>query len=574
MTGAGLLWASVCAERRVLLLGSLAASVWTGCGVALAPLLAWTVEAGVARREGRALVVGLGVLAALTVAEALAGAARHLCAVRADYAAMARLRVRLLEHALRLDGRLAAAHPSPELLARSTNDVRAIGVGLDCIPHTVGYVVAVAVTAGVLVATDLRLALMVLAPVPVAVVVMWRAAVRHRSRTRTLNAALGALTATIEDVVAGLAVVRGLGAEATLHARAAAGIGAARRAGVGVGRSRANVEPVVAALPLAGMLLVVALGGPLAIDAQLSVGELVAAASYAVLLATPVSVLGERILTVQQARAAADRIIEVLRSEPDVAEPLRPRPLPRRAAASGPGLRVDGVRFRYGPDAPWILDGLSLRVEPGERVALVGATGAGKSTLAALLLRRYDPVQGCILLAGADLRTLALHDLRGAVGHVAQCPVLFDEDVEDNVRLGAPDADAGEVRRALRVAQAGFAHRRREALGSGGGRLSGGQRQRLALARALVTRPRLLVADEPTSALDVATERALLTAWRAELAGVTQLVVSSRPAVLAAVDRVAVLDGGRIAAEGRHRDLANRASYRALLALDSPEIAA
>ena len=574
MTGAALLRDALRAERRVLALGSLAALVWMGCGIALAPLLAWVVQHGVAQGERRALAVGLGLVAVLTVVEALAGAARHLCAIRADYVAMARLRLRLLDRALRLDGRQAAAHPSPELLARSTNDVRAIGRALDCVPHTVGYLVAVVVTGAVIVATDPRLALMVLAPVPVAVVAMWRAALRHRSRTRALNAALGPVTAIAEDAVAGLPVVRGLGAEATVHARAGASIGAARRAGVALGRSRATVEPVVTALPLAGMLLVVALGGPLALRAELSVGDLVAAAGYAVLLATPVSVLGERVLTFQQARAAADRIVEVLRSEPGVAEPERPRPLPPHGEAPGPELRLEGVRFRYGPDEPWLLDGLCLRVAPGERVGIVGATGAGKSTLAALLLRRFDPVHGRVLLGGTDLRELALDDLRATVGHVAQRPVLFDERIEENLRLGAPDAGQHDLRRALRVAQAGFAQGREEPLGSGAGRLSGGQRQRLALARTLVTRPRLLVLDEPTSALDAATEQALLAAWREELAGVTQLVISTRPAVLAALDRVVVLANGRVVAEGHHRDLVRDASYRELLALDSAPLAA
>jgi ATP-binding cassette subfamily B protein len=558
----------------VLLLGALSASIWMGCGVALAPLLAWVVEVGVAQGERGALLLGLGLVAALTVTEALTGAARHLCAVRADYVTMARLRLRLLDHALRVDGRQATVHPSPELLARSTNDVRAMGLALDCIPHTFGYIVAVLVTAGILVATDPRLALMVLGPVPVTAVAMWRAGVRHRGRTRALNAALGPVTATAEDAVAGLPVVRGLGAEATVHARAAASIGAARLAGVRLGRSRADIEPVVSTLPLAGMLLVVGLGGPLAIGGELSVGELIAAGGYAVLLATPVSVLGERVLTFQQALAAADRIVEVLRSEPDVADPARPRPLPPRAAGAGPALVVDRVRFRYGPGEPWVLDDLCLTLEAGERVALVGATGSGKSTLAALLLRRFDPVAGRIVLDGTDLRTLALEDLRATVGHVPQRPALFDERVEDNLLLGAPHAPGHEVRRALHVAQAGFARGREEPLGSGGARLSGGQRQRLALARTLVARPRLLVADEPTSALDAATERALLAAWRDELPGMTQLLISNRPAVLSAVDRVVLLNGGRIVLEGRHRDLAAKAPYRDLLALQGMEVAA
>jgi ATP-binding cassette subfamily B protein len=286
------------------------------------------------------------------------------------------------------------------------------------------------------------------------------------------------------------------------------------------------------------------------------------------MLVWPLRVLGQRVTTLQKALAASSRITEVLEAEPQLREPRHPAEL----EAHG-DIRLDGVRFGHEGDR-FVLDGLDLHVAPGESLALVGATGSGKSTVAGLLARLYDPEEGRVLLDGHDLRELRIADVRRAVALVFEETFLFSESVRENIRLGRPDASNADVVRAAELAGAAafvddLPDGYETVLGERGFSLSGGQRQRIAIARAILADPAVLVLDDATSAVDATKEHEIRAALGEVMAGRTTLVIAHRPATIALADRVAVLEGGRIVEEGTHEELIARSPrYRELLALE------
>jgi ATP-binding cassette subfamily B protein len=306
------------------------------------------------------------------------------------------------------------------------------------------------------------------------------------------------------------------------------------------------------------------------ISGSLSLGSFVAFNAYVVMLVWPLRILGQRVSTLQKALAASARITEVLETEPRLREPRHPRELDRSVRGD---VRLDGVRFGHEGDKP-VLDGLELDLRAGESVALVGATGSGKSTVAGLLARLYDPDDGRVLLDGLDLRELRLVDVRRAVALVFEETFLFTESVRENIRFGRPDADDDAVARAAVLAgAAGFIAALPDAydtvLGERGFSLSGGQRQRIAIARAILADPAVLVLDDATSAVDASKEHEIRAALGEVMRGRTTLVIAHRPATIALADRVALLERGRIVEQGTHAELLGRsARYRALLALE------
>jgi ATP-binding cassette subfamily B protein len=285
----------------------------------------------------------------------------------------------------------------------------------------------------------------------------------------------------------------------------------------------------------------------------------------------PILSLGFLFAQAQEAASACDRIGELLDEPFTVTDSPGARP---RAIGSPARLRLEGVGFRYPGSRDPVLAGIDLDVAPGETVALVGATGSGKTTLTALVPRLYDVTAGRVTLDGVDVRDLPLEQLRRVVATAFEDATLFSMSVRENLTLGRPDASEDDVEEALRVAQAGFVHDLPWGLstriGEQGLSLSGGQRQRLALARAVLGRPSVLVLDDPLSALDVHTEALVETALREVLAETTALVVAHRPSTVLLADRVALLEDGRISAIGTHSQLlAEAPAYRDLLAQES-----
>ncbi len=322
------------------------------------------------------------------------------------------------------------------------------------------------------------------------------------------------------------------------------------------------------------LLSTILLVGSLAVArGELTIGELVAFVALLLMLVWPVDSLGWLLTVGQEAATAADRLYEVMDTEPSIVD--RPG-----AATSheGPGrLRFENVSFQYpGAQRP-VLHGIDLDIAPGETVALVGVTGSGKTTLTALVPRLYDVGGGRITLDGRDVRDLTLPALRTIMSTAFEDPTLFSASVRENLTLGRPDATDDEIAEALRIAQAAFVHDLPWGLdtriGEQGLSLSGGQRQRLALARAVIGRPRVLVLDDPLSALDVHTEALVEEALARVLAGTTALLVVHRPSTVALADRVALLEGGTITAVGTHSELmATVPSYRAVLSASAEEV--
>ncbi len=404
-------------------------------------------------------------------------------------------------------------------------------------------------------------------------------AVQHFQRQYTLLSRqaqdqAGQVATQVEESAAGLRTIKAFGREDYVFDRFDQQARALRDLGVDKVVVSSKFWTLLEVIPNLTLILVVAGGAYAAGHHLVTLGTLVAFVTLMLSLIWPLSALGFLLSATQEAMTAADRITEIFRAPVEITDGADPLPPSGR-------LELQEVGFRFtaaaGPDAPWVLRGVNLTVEPGETVALVGATGSGKSVLAMLVSRLYDVSAGQILIGGRDIRSLTLTALRSAVITAFDDPTLFSMSVAENLRLGRPDADDMDLARALDVASANFVYDLPAGLdtriGEQGMSLSGGQRQRLSLARALVAAPTILVLDDTLSALDVHTEAAVTAALRRvlrdEAAPITTLVVANRASTVALADRVALIEDGTVTAVGTHAELlATMPRYRNLLAAD------
>ncbi|MFJ5974392.1 ABC transporter ATP-binding protein [Streptomyces sp. NPDC093060] len=452
-----------------------------------------------------------------------------------------------------------------QLMGRATSDlnvVYSLVVTLPALLTELTTLVAVLVAMTVL-SVPLTLVSLAMAPA------LW--ALARRSHPRMLAASwraqdrTAAVAGVVQSSVAGVQLVKGHGQERQETARFTAAARELYAVRLRLNRLIARYQPALQAVPALAQVAALFLGGWLAVHGRLSLGAFVAFSMYLTQLAGPVSTLAGLVGVVQQGAAAVGRVLDVTDAGPRHADGALGLP------GDGPlAVEFDGVGFRYEPDRA-VLDGLSLRIEPGETVAVVGGPGTGKSTLALLLARFHEAQSGAVRVGGTDVRDLGLDALRGALAVVPEETFLFAGSVRDNIVLGRPDADEDAVRAAARLARADeFVSALPDGydteLSERGRSLSGGQRQRLALARALVTRPRLLILDDATSAVDPQVEAAICDGLRTLTHGrTTTLLIARRPSTLTLADRIAVLDKGRIVAVGTDPELrAHCPAYRAL----------
>jgi ATP-binding cassette, subfamily B, bacterial len=545
--------------------------LWQAGAVAAPLVVKYAIDHGIVGEDHQTLVIWLLVLLAVGMLEVVAGAFRHLYAIRNRSHSDARVRDAIFAHALRLDASYHDRVGPGELLSRASSDSQHVARMMDAIGHTIGYVLTVVAVAIVMLVLDAQLALIVLIPVPLVSLGAWLYSRRYDAGTRELQDSWAKASTLVEETVSGIRVVKGLGAGDALESRFRRRSDEIMERALHLARLDAIFIPVLEMLPLLGIAAVLWFGGRQVISGELSVGSFVAFNAYVVMLVWPLRVLGQRVTTLQKALAASGRITEVLEAEPQLLEPRHAEELERPVRGD---VRLEDVRFGHEGDHA-VLDGLELHVAPGESLALVGATGSGKSTVAGLLARLYDPDDGRVLLDGHDLRALRLTDVRRVVALVFEETFLFSESVRENIRVGRPDADDEDVERAAQLAGAAdFVANLPDGydtvLGERGFSLSGGQRQRIAIARAILADPAVLVLDDATSAVDATKEHEIRAALGEVMHGRTTLVIAHRPATIALADRVAVLEGGRIVEQGTHEELLVRSlRYRALLALES-----
>lgn len=556
-------------HRAKLVGGGLAALAATLAGLAIPLVTRQIVDGPIARGDLGSLhwyvlgvlAFGMGEAALITLRRALV--ARPSNQVESD------MRADLFAHLQRLPVAFHDRWASGQLLSRATSDLTTIRwfvafSGIFLVVNAVTMVVGIAVL--VWLSPWLGLVIAVTAvPLTVLTLLLER---RFSRAARRAQDQQGDLATIVEESALGIRVLKSLGRGRRLTEHFVAQSRGLRGTELVKLRLLAALWFVLVMLPETAIAVILGLGAYGVAQGTLTLGTLVAAVTVMTYLYWPIASLGWLLAEASNAATATARYWEVRDIEPSITDPATPADL---GTARG-GLELRGVAFRYPGAGRDVLHGVDLVVRPGETLALVGATGSGKTTLTALLPRLYDVTAGAVLLDGVDVRALRLHDLRRSVATAFEDPVLISASVRENVALGVPDAPDDAVWEALRIARAdGFVAALPWGLdtriGEQGMSLSGGQRQRLALARAVIGRPPVLVLDDPLSALDVHTEAEVEAALRQVLGSVTALVVAHRSSTVQMADRVAMLDGGRIRVVGEHSELmATVPEYRALLA--------
>ncbi|MFF2187504.1 ABC transporter ATP-binding protein [Streptomyces sp. NPDC058155] len=464
-----------------------------------------------------------------------------------------------------LDGRRQDELSTGQVIGRATSDLQLIQGLLFMLPMTIGNVLLFIISLVIMAWLSLPLTLVALAVAPA----LWYIARRSRTRLHPATWYAQSQAATVAGVVdgsvSGVRVVKGFGQEDQETGKLRA---AGRKLFAGRLRTiklNSRYTPALQAVPALGQVAMLALGGWLATRGQITLGTFVAFSTYLAQLVGPVRMLAMVLTVGQQARAGVERVLELIDTEPSIQDGTKD--LPADAEAS---VEFDDVTFSYA-DGRTVLDGFSLEIRPGETVAVVGSSGSGKSTVSLLLPRFYDVSHGAVLVGGHDVRELTLDSLRAAIGLVPEDSFLFSDTVRANIAYGKPDATDEEIERAVRAAQADRFIAELPAgydttVGEQGLTLSGGQRQRIALARAILTDPRLLLLDDATSAVDARVEHEIHEALRSVMAGRTTLLIAHRRSTLGLADRIAVLDDGRLADIGTHDELQERSAlYRRLL---------
>ncbi|MGI8762036.1 MAG: ABC transporter ATP-binding protein [Jatrophihabitantaceae bacterium] len=524
---------------------------------------------------------GLWPLAALALALGLAEAvlffARRYAMANAALGLETDVRRDLFAHVQRLPVSFHDRWPSGQLLSRLTTDLstvrRFIGFGfVFLIANSVSAVVVLIL----LIHINLRLGVFVLVSMLPLAVFTRRFELRYSRDARRAQDLTGDLATSVEESALGIRVIKSYGRRPQMLERFTRDAERLRCAELVKIHTLGWFWALLEGLPqliLAG----VAWGGVVAVAHHaMTIGQLVAFLTLYLRLIWPIVSLGWLLALTQEAASAAQRLFEVLDTDASIVDPVQPEGSRAPSAAQhGTTLRLEGVRFRYEGAATDVLRGVDLDIAAGETMALVGTVGCGKTTLTALVPRLYDVTGGRVLVGGVDVRELGLDRLRHAVSTAFEDATLFSASVRENLTLGRDAVSEQDVTEAIDVAQAGFVHELPFGLdtriGEQGLSLSGGQRQRLALARAVLGRPRVLVLDDPLSALDVHTESQVEAALRRVLASTTALVVAHRPSTVMLADRVALMADGRIAAVGTHSELlATVPGYRELLSFGSP----
>ncbi|MFJ6213086.1 ABC transporter ATP-binding protein [Streptomyces sp. NPDC092296] len=588
------LWPYVRPVRWFLVASTSAALVASGAALVVPLVLGRIVDGPVAHHDTAALWPLAGLLLLLGVAEAgLFGLRRWLVArplARVERTLRRDLYGRLQRLPISFHDRWA----SGQLLSRATSDLYTLRLFLAfvlvfLVVNTAAFLAGV----GIMFSLDWRLGLILVLPVGPLVVLCSSFESRYSTAARRAQDQIGDLATVVEESVLGIRILKAFGRHRSMARRFRAQAHELRSTELHKARLLADLWAVIVGLPEIALGTALCVGCVQVAHGHLSAGTLVAFLSTALALRWPVESLGWLLAYSNEAATAADRLFEVL-DTPEAEQQDAARTTPDRPARafSGDGdgdrdrdgdgdgdggqrdgIRFTGVRFRY-PDAPAdtpdLLRGVDLHIRAGETMALVGATGSGKTTLTALLPRLYDTTAGRVTVDGTDVRDLPRHELRARVAVAFEEPTLFSASVRENVLMGAPDAGPQALERALDTAQAGFVRSLPDGVdtqvGEQGLSLSGGQRQRLALARAVVGAPDFLVLDDPLSALDVHTEALVEAALRQVLAGTTALVVAHRPSTVLLADRVALLADGRIAAVGTHHELLESCpAYRELM---------
>jgi ATP-binding cassette, subfamily B, bacterial len=541
-----------------------------GTVLAFGACLRALIDRGFAQGRPDILNYALASLIAVAVVLAIASGARFYLVSWLGERVVGDLRRDLFAHVVRLGPAWFEIKRSGDVMSRISADAQLI-------EQVIGSSASVALRnslmcvggVAMLVITNPKLALLVLAVVPlvVAPIILFGRKVRRLSREA--QARMADMVSEGGETLDAVRTVQAFAQEE----RATQRFGEATERAFDAARRRVAQRAVMTTLVIfivfAAVGFLLWMGGHDVLDGRISAGDLTAFVFYAVLVASSGGAISETIGDLQRAAGAAERLAELSAEPPAILEAATPKPLPKPLSGS---VRFEDILFRY-PTRPeqLALDRFDLTVAPGETVAIVGPSGAGKTTVFNLLLRFYDPESGTIRVDGVDIRDLRFGDLRSALAIVPQEPVLFTASVAENIRYGRPDASDAEVRAAAETASAlrfiealpqGFA----TDLGARGVRLSGGQRQRIAIARAVLRNPAILLLDEATSALDAESELAVQQALDRLKTGRTTLVIAHRLATVQKADRIVVVDHGQIVDVGRHADLVRRDGLYARLA--------
>ena len=456
-------------------------------------------------------------------------------------------------------------------MSRASSDLMQIQGFIVMIPITLSNVIQIFAVTTILFITDPILAVVALIPLPFVNLAARRFSHRIHPASIAVQAEQAQLANVVEESVSGVRVVKGFGAEQVQFEKLEKEADDILRESMKAARIRSSFMPAIDVLPALGLVAVLGVGGHRVLNGDLSIGDLVAFNVYLTLLIWPLRNIGMIVALGQRAAAALVRINEVMATKSEIVEVAQPKQLPTSSQETLGAVKFDKVVFGYNPDFP-VLRNFSVEIKGGESIAIVGATGSGKSTIARLLLRFYDTQSGHVFIDGLDVRKLKLSDLRQQIGLVFEDTVLFNDSVRNNIAFAKPNSSSADIERAAKLSGAHDFILRLPGgydtvIGERGFSLSGGQRQRIAIARAIVADPRVLILDDATSAVDPSKEGEIREAMKTVMTGRTTIVIAHRPGTIALADRVILLDDGKVAAIGAHDELvASNARYREVLA--------